>query len=109
MEGVCGFQGSRSSAPADLQRLERDDSSSNRHPALRYWWSMIPASAGTGLFRKPVSTFRDHALPSGLGGAFEIAFVDEAPEIRRPARRPVFPAQLEDLLGANEVELAAGI
>jgi hypothetical protein len=23
---------------------------------------MIPASAGTGLFRKPVPTFRDHAL-----------------------------------------------
>ena len=49
---------------------ERDDLSSNRHPALRYWWSMIfsenryplfgimlnwwsmaPAFAGTGLFR----------------------------------------------------------
>src|SRR6266576_7313758 len=35
--------------------LERDDFSSNRHPALAYWWSMI-------FFRKPVSTFRDHAL-----------------------------------------------
>src|ERR1700741_5187543 len=47
--------------------LKRDDFSSLRHPALRYCWSMIPAlkgvyarlrglCAGTGLFRKPVST-----------------------------------------------------
>src|SRR5260370_42586194 len=36
-------------------RLERDDFSSNRHLALTYSWSMI-------FFRKPVSTFRDHAL-----------------------------------------------
>src|SRR6516165_10169721 len=35
--------------------LQRDDFSSNRHLALSYWWSMI-------FFRKPVSTFRDHAL-----------------------------------------------
>jgi hypothetical protein len=42
--------------------LERDDLSSNRRPSLNYWWSMIPAFAGAGLFRKPVSTFRDHAL-----------------------------------------------
>src|SRR6516164_9554362 len=53
-----------------LAVLERDDLSSIRHPALRYWWSMIfsenryplfgimlnwwsmaPAFAGTGLFR----------------------------------------------------------
>jgi hypothetical protein len=34
----------------------RDDLSSNRHPALHYWCSMIPAFAGTSLFRKPVST-----------------------------------------------------
>src|SRR5205823_6578200 len=38
-------------------RLERDDFSSNRHPALAYWWSMI-------FIRTPVSTFRDHALPA---------------------------------------------
>src|SRR5437870_11292777 len=37
--------------------LERDDFSSNRHPALAYWWSMI-------FIRTPVSTFRDHALPA---------------------------------------------
>src|SRR5215469_16222950 len=42
--------------------LDRNDLSSNRHPALHYWWSMTPAFAGAGLFRKPVSTFRDHAL-----------------------------------------------
>src|SRR6516165_3013683 len=36
--------------------LERDDLSSNRHPDLHYWWSMIPACAGTSLFRKPEST-----------------------------------------------------
>ena len=35
--------------------LERDDFSSSRHRALAYCWSMI-------FFRKPVSTFRDHAL-----------------------------------------------
>src|SRR3974390_3111434 len=35
--------------------LKRDDFSSNRHPALAYCWSLI-------FFRKPVSTFRDHAL-----------------------------------------------
>jgi len=35
--------------------LERDDFSSNRHPALTSSWSMI-------FFRKPVPTFRDHAL-----------------------------------------------
>src|SRR5262249_13137898 len=64
--------------------LERDDFSSNRHPALASWWRMTPAFAGASLFRpgfarrsikphevrwprlraggKPVSTFRDHAL-----------------------------------------------
>src|SRR5262244_815700 len=36
---------------------ERDDFSSNRHPALTCSWSMI-------FSRKPVSTFRDHALSS---------------------------------------------
>jgi hypothetical protein len=41
-----------------LRIPERDDFSTNRHPALPYWWSVIPACAGTGLFRKPVSTFR---------------------------------------------------
>src|SRR6516162_8375007 len=37
--------------------LERDDDSANHHPALRLCWSMI-------FFRKPVPTFRDHALGS---------------------------------------------
>src|SRR5262252_10353744 len=44
----------------DGDRLERDDFSSNRHPALAFWWSMI-------FFRKPVPTFRDHALNAGAG------------------------------------------
>src|SRR5882672_6243148 len=35
--------------------LKRDDFSSNRHHALAHCLSMI-------FFRKPVSTFRDHAL-----------------------------------------------
>ena len=35
--------------------LERDDFSSNRHHALTFCWSKI-------FFRKPASTFRDHAL-----------------------------------------------
>ena len=35
--------------------LERDDFSSNHHPALALCLSMI-------FFRKPVPTFRDHAL-----------------------------------------------
>src|SRR5262249_21907477 len=53
----------RPPAPATISRmsdmvllpLERDDFSSNRHPALAFWWSMI-------FFRKPVPTCRDHAL-----------------------------------------------
>jgi hypothetical protein len=36
-------------------RLERDDFSLNRHPALASCLSMI-------FFRKPLHTFRDHAL-----------------------------------------------
>src|SRR5262245_64745951 len=40
---------------AGEETLARDDFSSNRHLALTYSWSMI-------FFRKPVSTFRDHAL-----------------------------------------------
>src|SRR5262249_31370121 len=45
--------------------LERDDFSSNCHLALIYCWSMIPRVEPEGmLFRKPVSTFRDHALAS---------------------------------------------
>jgi lipopolysaccharide transport system permease protein len=36
--------------------LKRDDFSSNRHPASAHCWSMTPASAGAGLFRKPGST-----------------------------------------------------
>src|SRR6516165_822727 len=44
---------------AAMQGLERDDFSSNHHPALALCWSMI-------LFRKPVATFRDHALRRSL-------------------------------------------
>src|SRR6516165_1631719 len=44
---------------AGFSALERDDDSSNRHLAPAYWWSMI-------FFRKPVSTFRDHALTAAL-------------------------------------------
>src|SRR5689334_21026356 len=40
--------------------LKRDDFSSNRHHALAYWLEY-------DLFRKPVSTFRDHALARRLG------------------------------------------
>ena len=39
----------------ELSSLERDDFSSNHHPALTFCLSMI-------FFRKPVATFRDHAL-----------------------------------------------
>src|SRR6516225_12383341 len=38
-----------------LEKLERDNFSSNHHPALALCLSMIS-------FRKPVPTFRDHAL-----------------------------------------------
>ena len=38
-----------------VHALKRDDFSSNRHLALGPWWSMI-------FFRKPLHTFRDHAL-----------------------------------------------
>src|SRR3954464_9835098 len=38
-----------------LRTLERDDVSSSRHPAL-------PLLFAHDLFRKPVATFRDHAL-----------------------------------------------
>ena len=39
----------------ESSQLERDDFSSNRHPAL-------PLFIEHDLFRKPVATFRDHAL-----------------------------------------------
>src|SRR5262245_31846096 len=58
---------SRDAAPACpsgtgwLHALERDDFSSNRHP--------VPASCFEhDLFRKPASTFRDHALHSSSRG-----------------------------------------
>src|SRR5258708_18361484 len=44
-----------------LSGLERDDFSSNRHPALAYCRSMI-------FSEKPVPTFRDHALSEELWG-----------------------------------------
>src|ERR1700730_7270784 len=63
---TLALQGSRrTGAPAVLRtcpgslrwvdRLERDDFSSNHRPALALCLSMI-------FFRKPVPTFRDHAL-----------------------------------------------
>src|SRR5262249_42183953 len=64
-----------------------DDFSSNRHPAPAFWWSVIFSEnrcpprikSGAGfsgscflaehdLFRKPVSTFRDHALGGWIVG-----------------------------------------
>jgi len=33
----------RAGASRRCRWIERDDLSSNRHPALHYWWSMIPA------------------------------------------------------------------
>jgi hypothetical protein len=42
---------------ASIADLEQDDFSSSHHPALPLCWSMI-------FFRKPVPTFRDHALAS---------------------------------------------
>ena len=43
--------------------LERDDSSSNRHPVLAFCLSMIPRVKAEGmLFGKPLHTFPDHAL-----------------------------------------------
>src|SRR5262249_41446249 len=50
------------STRAGADALKRDDFSSSRRPALDYCWSMTPAFAGAGLFRKPASTFRDHTL-----------------------------------------------
>src|SRR5262249_11852209 len=55
--GAVGLLAERTPAYKRGQRgrAKRDDFSSNRHPALAIWWSMI-------FFRKPVPTFRDHAL-----------------------------------------------
>jgi len=48
-------------------RPKADDVSPNRHPALASCLSMIPRVEPEGmLFRKPVHTFRDHALGRGL-------------------------------------------
>jgi hypothetical protein len=44
--------------------LKRADFSSNRHPALGYWWSMI-------FSRKPLHTFRDHALAASLSAVLD--------------------------------------
>ena len=44
-----------------LAKLERDDFSSNHHPALSSCFAR-------DLFRKPVPTFRDHALALGHSG-----------------------------------------
>src|SRR5262249_5009923 len=85
---------------APATRLERDDFSSNRHPAPAFWWSVIFSEnrcpprikSGAGfsgscflaehdLFRKPVSTFRDHALGGwivGEGARYAIYLVPAA-------------------------------
>ena len=60
--------------------LERDDFSSNRHPALCFCLSMI-------FFEKPVSTFPDHALAGAppqqdVVAADEQIFPGEMPEFR---------------------------
>jgi hypothetical protein len=47
---ITGYRGK-----SPVRGLERDDFSSNRHPALSFCLSMI-------FFGKPVSTFPDHAL-----------------------------------------------
>src|SRR5262249_29441878 len=67
--------------------LERDDFSSNRHLALAFWWSMI-------FFRKPVPTFRDHALephPCGETRKLGTSCWDrrQEPVCRGPGRRQV--------------------
>jgi len=60
--------------------LERDDFSSNRRPAPAFWWSMI-------FFRKPVPTFRDHAL----GAARAAGRYAPLPPSRRAPARPARP------------------
>src|SRR6266702_2355941 len=51
-------------------RFERDDFSSNSHPALTFCLSMISAQTLCVCREgKPVSTFPDHALPEPRGGA----------------------------------------
>src|SRR5262249_10829435 len=71
--------------------LKRNDCSSNRHPALGYCWSMI-------FFRKPVSTFRDHALTIALtaGSAFMVATAAKAAEIKLMCSGAMRPA-IEEL------------
>src|SRR5262245_29482389 len=49
-----------------IKILKRDDFSSNRHPALAPFLSMI-------FFRKPLHTFRDHALALLLAGLAVLA------------------------------------
>jgi hypothetical protein len=58
----------------DGAMLERDDVSSNHHPALAPCLSMI-------FFRKPVPTFRDHALLRLLTRA-----CDELLDLRKNSR-----------------------
>jgi hypothetical protein len=53
--GKAGVELRHLHPPHDGQRLERDDFSSNRHPAPASCLSII-------FFRKVVPTFRDHAL-----------------------------------------------
>jgi predicted acylesterase/phospholipase RssA len=64
--------------------LERDDFSSNRQPALASSWSMI-------FFRKPVSTFRDHALIAGNSGPDRLARLEKFWRRGRISAEPHFP------------------
>src|SRR5262249_16391629 len=55
---------------SDAVVLERDDFSSNRHPALAFLRGMI-------FFRKPVPPFRDYGIEKLFG-----AGIDDRPELR---------------------------
>jgi len=62
--------------------LKRDGFSSNRHPALSYCWSMM-------FFRKPVPTFRHHALTTValaacVAGSAHAADLPAAPMYKAP-------------------------
>src|SRR5262249_7167129 len=60
--------------------LERDAFSSNQHLALVHRWRMIPRVKPEGmLFRKPVSTFPDHALVVTALSRSIVIFVPPAP------------------------------
>ena len=82
--------------------IKRDDFSSNRHLALSSWWSMI-------FFRKPVSSFRDHApakaapmrAPRGIGDAG--IFLKANSSIVGPSEG--IPLRFLDRINEHEIEL----